>query len=132
MAIRKNTETFSSHIDHTKATPAFGYKNEYQVNGKGDRKGKTILQIDPEDIVAAGAVLIAVMLAAAMIFGAVPINKYTTAIITLSGGGAVVAGIVKARRGKETYRSPWLERGIWSLVVVGLVVVFGAYVWVTR
>jgi len=76
-------------------------------------------------------VLVAFMFAVAMIFGAVPINRLTVAVVGLSGCGVIVARIVRARRGKET-RSPWLERAVWSLTILILVTAFGFYVWLNR
>jgi|SRR6516162_8399832 len=95
------------------------------------RKQKTNVRVDIEDIIAIGAALIAFVFAVAMIFGAVPINKYTVAVVGLSGCSAIVTGIVRARRGKET-RSPWLERAIWSLAILILATAFGFYVWLNR
>jgi hypothetical protein len=62
------------------------------------RKG--ILKLDPEDIIAIVAGIVAIMFAAAMIAGWVPINKYTVGIVGFSGAGVVIAKIVKARSGK--------------------------------
>jgi hypothetical protein len=89
----------------------------------GDKR-KTNLKIDPEDIIAAGAVIVALIFAMAMVFGSVPINKYTVGIVGFSGAGAIVAGIVKARKGKTT-GTPW---HIWILIVL-LLAAFGIYVW---
>jgi hypothetical protein len=57
------------------------------------RKGKTNFKIEAEDFIAIGGVLIALMFGVAMIFGVVPINKLTVAIVGLSGVGAVVASM---------------------------------------
>jgi hypothetical protein len=99
--------------------------------GEPGRKQKTYVRVDVEDIIAIGAVLVAFMFAVAMIFGAVPINRLTVAVVGLSGCGVIVARIVRARRGKET-RSPWLERAVWSLTILILVTAFGFYVWLNR
>jgi hypothetical protein len=93
------------------------------MSEQNGHKRKTNLKIDPEDIIAVGAVLIALIFAIAMVSGSVPINKYTVGIVGFSGGGAIIAGIVKARRGKAT-RTPWIE---WALIAF-LVVAFGVYV----
>ncbi len=87
-------------------------------------KRKTKLKIDPEDVIAIGTVLVAVIIAIGMVTGAVPINKYTAGIVAFSGSGAAIAGIVKSRKRKPT-RTPWIE---WIVILV-LAVAFGAYVW---
>lgn len=100
-----------------------------EFNFKSERDGdkrKTDLKIDPEDTIAAGAVIVALIFAMAMVFGSVPINKYTVGIVGFSGAGAIVAGIVKARKGKAK-SSPWLP---WILIVF-LLTAFGIYVWAT-
>jgi hypothetical protein len=89
----------------------------------GDKR-KTSVSIDPEDIIAAGAVLVALLLGGGVVFGSVPLNKYTVAIVGFSGAGAIVAEIVKARKSKAT-RFAWHT---WIFVVV-LLAAFGIYVW---
>ena len=64
------------------------------------KENKTSISIDTEDIIAIGAVLVAIMFAVAMIVGWVPINKYTVGLASFSGVGAVIAKIVKSRRTK--------------------------------
>jgi hypothetical protein len=56
----------------------------------------------------------------------VPINKYTAAIVCLSGGGGI-AGIVNARRGKQS-GSRWIERTAWALALL-VAIAFGISVW---
>ena len=87
---------------------------------------KTQVRIDPEDVIAFGGVLVAIIFAITMVIGAVPINKYTTAIVGLSGIGAVIAKITKARNRKPV-RTPWIER----IVIVALLTAFGIYVWLS-
>jgi hypothetical protein len=100
---------------------------EFNYKSQRDRdKHSTELKIDPEDVIAAGAVIVALIFAVAMVFGSVPINKYTVGIVGFSGAGAIVAGIVKARKG-EPAKSPWLA---WILIVL-LLAMFGIYVWAT-
>lgn len=55
--------------------------------------------VEPEDILAVGAVLVALLVIAGMIFGALPVNKYTYGLAGLSVAGAAIAKIVKARKG---------------------------------
>jgi uncharacterized RDD family membrane protein YckC len=98
---------------------SFNFKSERD----GDKR-KIEFKIDPEDVIAAGAVFVALIFAVAIVFGSAPINKYTVGIVGFSGAGGIVAGIVKARRSKAT-KSPWLA---WILIVL-LLAAFGIYVW---
>ena len=93
-------------------------------------KRETKVKVDPEDIIAVGGVLIALIIAVAMVFGAVPINKYTASIVVFSGAGAAIAGIVKARKGKAS--SSWFERAIWILAILIIVGGVGIYGWLNR
>lgn len=54
--------------------------------------------VDPVDIVAAGAVIGALVLAVAMVSGWVPIDDYTIGLVACAVAGAIVAKLVKARR----------------------------------
>ena len=67
---------------------------------KNGKKRKTTIKIDPEDIVATGGVLIALVFSLAMISGFAPINKYTVSVVGLSVCGTAVAKIVKARQSR--------------------------------
>jgi preprotein translocase subunit Sec61beta len=97
---------------------------------EGGRKRQTKVKVDPEDIIAAGGVLIALIIAVAMVFGSIPINKYTSGIVVLSGAGAAIAAIVKARKGKA---SPWFERTIWILLLIlAIAGGVGIYVWLSQ
>jgi uncharacterized RDD family membrane protein YckC len=91
------------------------------------RKRKTNIKVDAEDIIAAGAVIVALLFTCAMIFGRAPINSYTVGIVGFSGAGAAIAAIAKTR-GKRVSRTPWIE---W-IVIVLLLFGFGAYVWFSR
>jgi hypothetical protein len=97
------------------------------VSEENGRKRRTTLKIDPEDLIALGGVLIAVTMTVAMVLGSVPINKYTAGIVCFSGCGAATARIIKARH-KHPKASAWV---VPALIVVILIVAFGAYVWVT-
>jgi hypothetical protein len=59
---------------------------------------------EAEDLVALFGGVIAVICAIAMAFGAMPVNKLTVGIVTFSGVGAAIAGIVKAKKGKKKAR----------------------------
>jgi hypothetical protein len=63
---------------------------------KSGRKHQTNLTVDPEDVIAAGAVIVALVVAVAMVSQWVPINGYTAG--ACSGAGAVIAKLVRARR----------------------------------
>ncbi len=70
-----------------------GFKPE-----KSGRKHQTKISVDPEDVIAAGAVFVALIVAVAMVSQWVPINGYTVGIVACSGAGAVIAKLVRARR----------------------------------
>jgi len=60
---------------------------------------KRTWNVGPEDILAIGGVLVALLVVAGMIFGKLPINQYTYGLAGFSVVGAGIAKIVKARRG---------------------------------
>jgi len=67
-----------------------------------DKQGKHIkiskhVSVDTEDIIAVFAGIIALIFAIAMVMGSIPINTLTVGVATLSGVGAVIAPIIKAR-----------------------------------
>ena len=95
----------------------------HEQNGNRHR---TRIKIDPDDIIAAGAFVVALVFALAMVFGSIPINKYTIGIVGFSGSGGAIGTIIKARRRKEGH-SPWIER----LLILVLIAAFGTYVWAT-
>lgn len=82
--------------------------------------------IGTEDIIAIGAVVVAVLVVAGMIWGGLPVNKYTVGLASISGAAAGIAQIIKAKD-KHPKRTPWIE---WIIIVV-LVVAFGLYIWAT-
>jgi hypothetical protein len=98
---------------------------EKETNKDG-QKSRTTVTIDAEDIVAIGAVVVALAVVGAMIWGALPINKFTVGLASLSGAAAPIAQIIKARD-KAPKRTPWIA---WIIIVV-LVVAFGLYAWAT-
>jgi hypothetical protein len=74
------------------------------VSERDGPKRKWILKIDPEDVIATAAAVVAVLFAIAVVARWLPLNAYTTGIIACSGAGAVIARIVKARRNPQTDR----------------------------
>jgi energy-coupling factor transporter transmembrane protein EcfT len=93
------------------------------------RKRKTTLKIDPEDLIALGGVLVAIIMAVAMALGTVPINKYTAGIVCFSACGAAIAKIINARH-KHPTGSAWVAAVLVTIIII-LVIAFGAYVWAT-
>jgi hypothetical protein len=65
---------------------------------KSGRKHQTNISVDPAGAIAAGAVIVALILAVAMVSQWVPINGYTAGIVACSGAAAAVAKLVRARR----------------------------------
>jgi hypothetical protein len=72
----------------------------FKLGTKSERSGRkhqTSIGFDP-DAVAAGAVIVALVFAVAMVSQWVPINGYTAGIVACSGAVAVIAKLVRARR----------------------------------
>jgi hypothetical protein len=88
---------------------------------KGGRT--TDLKFDPEDLIALGAVIVAILMTAGMVFGSVPINKLTVGVAGFSGSGGIIIGIIKARGGGGTGK-------LWAALAI-LAFAFAAYVWAT-
>jgi hypothetical protein len=65
---------------------------------KNGRKHQTDLRVDPEDVIASGAVIVALIIAVAMVSQWLPINAYTVGMAACSGAAAAIAKIIKARR----------------------------------
>jgi hypothetical protein len=65
---------------------------------KSGRKPHSNIGVDPEDLVAAGAVIVALIFAVAIAYQWVPVNAYTVGFVACSGAGAVIAKLVRARR----------------------------------
>ncbi len=59
---------------------------------------RTRISFDAEDILAIVAGIVALIFAIAMVAGSIPINTLTIGVVTLSGGGAAVAAVIKARK----------------------------------
>lgn len=62
---------------------------------------KVRVRIEPEDIIAISAGLVAVITALGMVFGAIPVNELAVGVLGFSGAGAAIAKIVGARRKKQ-------------------------------
>jgi hypothetical protein len=90
---------------------------------------KTILKFDPEDLIALGGVLVAIIMTVAMVLGWVPINTYTASIVGISTCGAAITKIINARH-KHSKGSAWLVPAL-IIIVILIVASFGVYVWVT-
>jgi hypothetical protein len=54
--------------------------------------------VDPVDLIAAGAVVVALALAVALVSGWIPIDDYTIGLVACAVAGAAVAKLVKAKR----------------------------------
>lgn len=65
-------------------------------------KQPTRLQTDSEDIVASGAVILALIFAVAMVSGWIPVDLYTIGILACLAALAVAAKLIKARRSKAS------------------------------
>jgi hypothetical protein len=65
---------------------------------KSGRKRQSSIGVDPEDLITAGAAILALVLAVAMASQWVPINVYTVGIVVSSGAGFVVAKLIRAGR----------------------------------
>ncbi len=70
-----------------------------EAGGAGPKKPRRItIQIDPEDIIAAAAAIIAIMVVVAMIARWVPTDSFWLSLAGCSTAGVVIARIVAARR----------------------------------
>jgi hypothetical protein len=69
---------------------------------KNGRKRQTDLRVDPEDVIASGAVVIALMFAVAIVSQWLPFNAYTIGMVACSGAAAAIAKSVKASRPKAS------------------------------
>jgi hypothetical protein len=66
------------------------------------RKRPSSLQADPQDIIASGAVVAALVFAVAMVSGWIPFGLYTIGIVAFCVALAVGAKLLKARRSKAS------------------------------
>lgn len=60
--------------------------------------------MDTEDIIAIFAGLVAIIIAIAMAFGAIPVNALTVGMLTFTGVGTAIAKIIGARKKKNRKR----------------------------
>jgi hypothetical protein len=65
---------------------------------KSGRMRQTSIAADPEDLIAAGAAILALGLAVAMVSQWVPINIFTVGIVACSAAGFVILKLMRARR----------------------------------
>jgi hypothetical protein len=73
----------------------------FRLRTKSEKNGRTRqtdLRVDPEDVIASGSVIIALIFAVAMVSQWLPINAYTIGMVACAGAGFVIAKLVKARR----------------------------------
>ncbi|HEY4404804.1 MAG TPA: hypothetical protein VGN55_09110 [Xanthobacteraceae bacterium] len=67
-------------------------------SAKSGRGPQTSLGADPADLITAGAAVVALVLAVAMVSQWVPINTYTVGIVACSAAGFVIAKLIRPRR----------------------------------
>jgi protein-S-isoprenylcysteine O-methyltransferase Ste14 len=70
-----------------------------RANGQ---KRPTHLKTDPQDIIASGAVVVALIFAVAMVSGWVPVGRYTIGIVACLAALAAAVKLIKARRSKAS------------------------------
>jgi hypothetical protein len=75
------------------------------------RKYPTTPKADLEDMIASGAVLIALVLSIAIVSGWIPVGRYSIGAVTCFGGLAVAAKVIKARRTKVAGGNVSRQRG---------------------
>ena len=73
---------------------------------KSGRQHQSSTGVDPEDLVTAGAAILALVLAVAMVSQWVPINVYTVGIVACSAAGFVVARLIRTRRSSGPVTKP--------------------------
>jgi hypothetical protein len=66
------------------------------------REPPNSLQPDPEDMVASGAVVLALVVAVAIVSGWLPVDRYAFGIVAGLAALAVAAKLIKARRSKAS------------------------------
>jgi hypothetical protein len=73
---------------------------------KSGRQHQSSIGVDPEDLITAGAAILALVLAVAMVSQWVPINVYTVGIVVCAGAGFMIAKLIRARRSSAPVRKP--------------------------
>jgi hypothetical protein len=76
--------------------PILEYKSFHRRDRDGNEEGGRT--VDPEDIVAAGGVVVAVIIALGIVFQSVPLNVYSVGILGIAGAAGGVAKILQAKR----------------------------------
>lgn len=78
-------------------------KIEVETNEEGNDGTKKNIKVsmDTEDVIAICAGFVAIIIALAMVFGAIPMNELSVGILTFSGVGTAIAKIVGARKKKN-------------------------------
>ena len=66
--------------------------------GKSGPGRQATIGVDPEDLIAAGAAILALVLAVAMVSQWVPVNVFTVGIMACSAAGFVILKLIRARR----------------------------------
>src|SRR5258708_5714372 len=77
---------------------------------KNARERQTRFGAEPEDIVAAAGVIVALVVAVAIASAWVPFSIYTLGIVACSGVAAAIAKLIKARRSKASPAKPTFFR----------------------
>jgi hypothetical protein len=73
----------------------------FRLRTKSEKNGgkrQADLRVDPRDVIASGAVIVALIFAVAMVSQWLPINAYTVGIVACSGAGFVIAKLIRRRR----------------------------------
>jgi hypothetical protein len=65
---------------------------------KNGRRGQTGPGVDHVDVIASGAVIVALIFAVAMVSQWLPVNAYTMGIVACSGAGFIIAKLMKPTR----------------------------------
>ena len=77
----------------------FRPRTKSEMNG---RKRQAERKVASEDVIASGAVVVALLCLVAMVSQTLPINAYTVGIVACSAAAFVVAKLVRARRPKAS------------------------------
>jgi hypothetical protein len=85
-------------------------KSRQKSRQKTGRERPTHLYPDPEDMVASGAVVLALIVAVAIVSGWVPAGGYTIGVVAGLAAVAVAAKLIKARRSKASTNLPRQRR----------------------
>jgi len=92
---RPEVETMSDNKSDDDNLVPFRLRTKSEKKG---RKRQTNIGVDPVDVIASGAVIVALVFAVAMVSQWLPVNAYTMGIAVSCGAGFVIAKLMKARR----------------------------------